>query len=228
MRCRVVPLFAAVACRGGGGGGGPDAAVDARDAAPPFASRVCLAIDPRDPHACRATGAGGLVVTLGRAHAVTADDGTFAIDPSDARTDDWHVTGAAIVPSIMAVARGRWIPAFADADFTDLLATTGTVLAGDQGSLVVTVTRARSGVAGARASVVPVAAYPTRYAQAWGWGATATSARGVAWVPGVGEGHVALAVTAPDAPRVDLADVPIEGGAITFRDVALAPDDDDQ
>lgn len=209
---------------GGGGGGGigsgqHDAAVHdglAGDAAATI-ERVCVAADPRQLASCATTGAGGLTVTLGARQATTASDGTFALDPPSGVVT-WHVTGAAIVPSVMPFVASRIIPALATTTFADLAASNGVLLSAGQGSVFVQVIHAGAPLAGAVATATPVPQYAPYYdgSTATAWNQNATGAHGVIWLAGVPVGTTNVAVTPAGGTAHAIPGIPVEDGAITY------------
>ena len=202
---------------GGGGSGTVDAPATTADAMT-IAGRVCLASDARDLTACAGTGAGSLTVTLGTATATTNDDGTFAIAATQTTSATWHVTGSALVTSVMPFGTVAQIPALTQATYGNLALANGIVPAGDQGALFARIVHAGAALANATATIAPPAQFVTYYdgSSAAMWNQNATGTHGVAWIPGASVGTATLTVEPMGGSAQMISAIPIENAALTF------------
>lgn len=189
-----------------------------------LSGRVCLANDPRDLRACAATGAGGLLVQLGDAAAVTSDDGSFTIAGSFGAGMVWHVTGSSIVTSIMQLPDYQ-IPAITTTTYASMLAANNAALQPGQGTLMVTLVQNGVSPVGSTATVTPGffdpyydTASTTTWAQSGGVGSG-----GTVWVPGLDVGTATLtAKLVNTTTTTSTPPQPIEDHAITY-DVITFP-----
>jgi hypothetical protein len=200
---------------GDAGVGTGDAGVS--DAGVQVSGRVCVLGDLRQLTRCNATGAGGLKVALGTGSGTTNADGTFAFPAQLGFT--WHVTGAAIIPSV-TFGTDSTIPVLTEAAYTDLLEGNGELVPDeDHGAIVIRVVRGGSSVAGVKAALSPLADSDTRYDpdnNPTVWSTASTGGNGVVWVPGVRlPGPVAVTLSTTDG-RTATTTVPVERQAITF------------
>lgn len=229
MKCAVLLLVAA--CQSGGGddyptgsgGGGPvvsggggrggDAGIGDGgdgDGGVSTTGRVCLITDLRKLTTCSATGAKGLVVSLGTRTVTIAsdhDDGTFTIAAPLGTDLTWHVTSSVldrIVPSAMPFGSDNSIPVVSTQLYRDLLSTNKVEVADQQGSIVVRVVRGVTPAVNVSAtSTVPgsVTLYDSNNSLLdWNESSVgATGAAGVVWFP-----DVSLSVRPPTLATITL------------------------
>ncbi|MGE0548464.1 MAG: hypothetical protein AB7O24_32770 [Kofleriaceae bacterium] len=211
---------------GGGviGGDGDDSASDAGvdSAADGITGRVCLVTDLRTLSPCANTGVADLLVQLGTKTTTTNDDGSFTIPTPSGSNLLWRVTGANLAPSAMPFSTSKTIPAINADVYDDLLLSNGLILSGDQGSLMVRVTRDNTAVVGATATASPESAYAPYYDSnvATVWDQDETGSYGVAWIVGAEPGTTTITVT-PDLGTAGMIELPVETGGITFGALAL-------
>ncbi|MGE0869158.1 MAG: hypothetical protein AB7P03_11355 [Kofleriaceae bacterium] len=211
----------------GGGGGHVGSNDDANDGGidsmvEGITGRVCLVTDLRTLSPCAMTGVGGLTVQVGTKTTLTADDGSFTIATPSGSNLVWRITGDNLTPSVMPFSAATTIPAI-DADvYADLLLANGLILNGDQGSIMVRTTMDNAAVAGAIATVDPVAAYAPHYDSnvATSWDQDETGTYGVTWVVGAEPGTTTITVT-PELGTAGMIELPVETGGITFGTLAL-------
>jgi hypothetical protein len=254
MKLAVLVVMLVAACQAGGSGGGGDdypvgpggggqtpiggggrtdagtgdGGTDAGDGGVALTGRVCLLGDLRSIGtlaSCKATGARGLLVTLGTRSATTADDGSFVISVPPGGGFSWHVTSGnteRIEPSVMAFGSDATIPAITVTDYLELLNTNTMTLLDQQGSILVRVLKGGAPLAGVTGVLLGSAVanethYDTNSAAIWGTAQTAGA--GMVWFAGV-----PLANTPPTQVQVKLTvqgasvtqTVPVENQAITF------------
>jgi hypothetical protein len=180
----------------GGGSHGTGEIIDAApiDAPSPdgggtLNGRVCLVTDLRGL-ACAATGAGGIVVTLGTKSATTTANGAFSIGTPGGSNLVWRATGAAIATSVMAFGPSNTIPAIGVEDYLDLQLENSVIQQAGQGAIFARIVRNGLPVTGATAAASPQAQFATKYDGTTPnvWPEGATSAAGVAWIAGVDAG----------------------------------------
>jgi len=200
---------------GGGGGGGTDAGIDGNG----FVGNVCVMADLRDFTSCATTGAGDLTVKLGNKTAITADDGSFVIEPSVGGVL-WHVSGDTVVTTASPFANTFTLYTIATADYEALLANNLTQVVAGQGSIVVRAIDNDIPVAGAAATVVPTATSTIFYDgdDPDFWEVVSTGVRGVVWIPEIRTGAATVTVSLPGNGSVD-APLVVEDQSITFLTV---------
>lgn len=214
--------------RGGGGGGqggntdaGTTDATDATTDANLTTGRVCVVRDLRQLSVCDATGVADIEITLGSAHATTADDGSFTIDLPAGTGLVWQLVHPDFMTSIQQLGTTFVIPMIRLTDFADLQNDNGVLITEQQSTVVVQVLDGAAPLAGATASSSPAAQFPTRYdgASAIVWDVDATGAFGVAWLPGLTGSTATITVTPPAGAAVD-STVPLQPNTITFATIA--------
>jgi hypothetical protein len=204
---------------GGGGGGQHDAPVDMAVDGSGIAGRVCLVADPRDLAACAATGANGLVVTLGTQTATTTDDGSFAMATPTGSSLVWHVTATGLQTSVMRYTAGSAeIPAMTTTTFGTLENDTGDVIQAGEGAIFARVVRAGAPIAGATASSNPVGLSVPFYdgGNPGIWTTTATGAHGTAYMPRIAIGPADILVTPQSSVGTSFTGLVVEDQALTF------------
>ncbi len=202
------------------GDGGVDAA--AIDAEVGISGRVCLISDPRAQSTCKATGAGGFVVTIDTKTATTADDGSFVIAMPTGTDLLWQVSSTKLETSVMPFGTVNQIPAMLLDDYVNLEGDNGAEVQDiTSGEVFVSVVHAGAPLANAKAGASPQAAYGPFYdsssAIAWNSGPTdGTGAAGIAWFAGIEQGAATLSVTPMSGTLIPVPNVPVVASAITW------------
>jgi hypothetical protein len=201
----------------GSGGGVRDANEDSGDGGPKLIGKVCIMTDLRRLDLCTTAGASGLLVTVGTKTTTTDVAGNFAIDTPAGSNLVWHVSGNAIVTSVIPFSADTTLHAIDATTYTDLLNANGVLLQAQQGSILVRVEKAGAALTGAKASVTPVSPNATFYdaASATIWNQNATGARGMAWLPGTDIGTLTLRMTPPVGSAIAIGEL-VEDQALTF------------
>jgi hypothetical protein len=205
---------------GVGSGGHKDAGVGdgGGDGGAKLVGRVCVLGDLRRLDTCPTAGAGGLTVTLGTKVAITAADGTFAIDVPGGVDLFWRVSGGSVVPMLTPFSASTTLFTVDSTTYNELLVANGVLIADGEGSIAVHVVRNNFNVAGATAIVNPPSPNPTFYDgnSLLTWDQDATGTFGVVWLPGPEVGLATVAVK-PPAPFTPVqTTVPVENLAITI------------
>ncbi|HEX2688086.1 MAG TPA: hypothetical protein VHN14_15765 [Kofleriaceae bacterium] len=196
MKSAVLVLALVAACRAGGLGGDAGTSNSGGDGGVAISGRVCLLADLRKPASCSATGAKGLVVSLGTRTITIADDhddGTFTLGVPLGTDLTWHVTSSTldrIVPSAMSFGTDHTLPVVTTQLYRDLLSTNGVEILDQQGSIVVRVIRGVMPVANVSARSTPASSVTLydRDNSLLDWNESpigATGSAGVVWFPGV-------------------------------------------
>lgn len=196
--------------------------------------RVCLASDLLTLGTCSGTGAGGLVVSLGNATAVTTASGTFAIArpiATDAGTPTFFtVSGPTIVTAVQPVATATTtttanvISAVDTTFFNSLLVANSLTIAPGAGSIVGTVLRRGLPVSGVTAVLTPATTAGPFFEGVTPTALTtnATGARGIVFFPGVNLGPVSMTLSdLSSAGETTVDGIQVVNGGITFMDAVL-------
>jgi hypothetical protein len=247
MKLAALVLVLVTACQAGGGddypigtgGGGPIATggggtgsgtgdAGLSDGITSLAGRVCLITDLRRLTVCSATGAKGLVVSLGTRTLTIGsdhDDGRFTIAVPPGTDLTWHVkspTDQRIVTSMMPFSADTTIPVISAQAYTSLRALYGASLPVDQqGSVVVRVVRGGVPVTSVGASTSLAQnngiLYDGNLAITDDWKVTQTGGSGIVWFPGVSLLPSTAKVTlTPQGGTAVSTLVTVEDQAITF------------
>jgi hypothetical protein len=189
--------------------------------------RVCVAIDLRDFGTCASGGAGGLVVALGGAAAITAADGAFELPtPIAGGTVDLLVTGPGVIPTFNPFDPSRTpVVTAIDADvFARELSSTGVLLPDGTGSILGRVVIAASPASGIAVTSVPAAPFGPFYDGLDAFTLDRTGARGVFFVPGLVTGAANLTFRdVATASETLVSGVMVRNGGITILDSVPLP-----
>jgi hypothetical protein len=187
--------------------------------------KVCLISDPRMLDACAPTGAGGLDVALGAEHAITAADGSFAIEVPPASNLSFVVTGPNIVTSRRAFGVVSPIPVFPTPLFTQLIVNNNVTATAGTGSVITQVVGSDGlPLAGVGAVAAPAPGFGPFFdgVDPTVWHQGMTGIRGVVWFPGVNIGPVDLTFDERvSGTESTVAGVQVYDGGITFVDAVL-------
>jgi hypothetical protein len=212
---------------GGGGGGGSSNGSGSGSGSGTVMYKACLLLDTRVLTGCAPTGAGGMMVTLGSASAVTMDDGTFSIDTSTGMGSNFVVTSTNTVTSVLPFGYGSsfGIPVIKTADYTDMQNTMGALPVAGQGAIMVAVfVSGGTPYVGATATTTPAGIYEVFYdgvnPTTWNTGSGGTGTYGTIWAPGIATGPSVMTVydvgmTTGNGP----SGIAVMDGAITFAPV---------
>lgn len=189
--------------------------------------RVCLAIDLRDFGTCAPGGAGGLVVALGGAAAITAADGGFELPwPSAGGDLAVMVTGPGVHATFNPFDPSRTpVITAIDADvFARELSSTGVLLPDGSGSILGRVVIAGSPASGIAVTSVPAAPFGPFYDGTGAFTPDGTGARGVFFVPGLVAGAANLTFRdVATASETLVSGVMVRNGGITILDSVPLP-----
>jgi hypothetical protein len=218
----------------GGGSGSGSGVTDGPMFDPDAAAmgRVCVMSDPRDPTSCAGLGADGITVTLGNYQATTSADGSFVIQTTGGSGLVWHLSGSAIVPTVVPYSPSRTIPTISVNRYDQLLGDNGILFSDQEAAVFARVTQGGAVAVGATASATPPPTSAIFYdgGNATDWNQNATGAFGMVWIPqlDIQTGTSATATITPadtgggSMPR-SFPGIPLENLSITFVGLDLPP-----
>ncbi len=201
-----------------------DAAIDAPpdaslDAPAMITGKVCLLDDLRNESTCDPGGTGIVNVTVGGTTVQTDPSGTFSMPPP-AQSLVWHVSGAGIVTTAMAVDLGTTIPVMATVTYDALAQGNSEAIDPTQGSLVVRCRRQGAAAMKAVVSVTPGAPVLYDTTSATTWGTVSTGPLGLAWLANLPVGSADVTAT-PFTGAPSMGTFTVETATITFVDMSI-------
>jgi hypothetical protein len=210
---------------GGGGGGGPDSG----PGSDLITAQACSLDDLRLWTMCAASGAGGLLVTLGDGSATTADDGSFTIPTQSGTNLLWTISGSGFLTTLMPFdAAITQIPVVSENTFEPIVADNAVTDTTD-GQVFISINSFGEQIPNEVARSTPLD-NQTFYDDATDdfWGQIETSTHGIAWLSGIVPGVATVEVQ----PASDVGSgsgsgvgtatgVPVGSGALTFIELSV-------
>jgi hypothetical protein len=184
--------------------------------------RVCV-IDNVVVADCAATNAQNLLVTLGDQTAITAADGSFAINAPTTSGLSFTVSGPGVVTTQQALNARAQINALRQTAFDQMLVVNDVVPVTGAGSIIATVTRGGVPVSGVTAASTPAAAFGPFFAGTGPdpWTLNSTGVSGIVWFPGIMAGPADLSFNTLTGGEAIVGGVQVVNGGITMVETPL-------